>query len=144
MANTITAANSVLLIGVTGFFPTPQAIQGFAADDMFDLMELKTKEIVTGVDGKLSAGWVYVPKPQSITLQADSKSNDFFDEWYASEEQQREAMIAFGAIHYPAISKIVVLQDGYLTSYKPAPEGKKYLQPRKYEITWGSVVVGPL
>lgn len=144
MANTVTAANSVLLLGVSSLFPVPQQIQGFATDEAFAFPEIKPGEVLTGVDGNLSVGWVYVPVMQTITLQADSLSNLFFEQWYAAEENIQEKLIAFGTIHMPAVQRSYVLTKGVLTSYTPTAENKKLLQPRKYEITWQSSVAAPI
>ena len=70
MANnrTITAANSVLLLSVASLFDVPQRIQGFSADNITNTDNLNNAETLMGVDGRLSAGWVAVAIPQTITL----------------------------------------------------------------------------
>jgi len=135
---TLTAANSVILLGVVGLFPVPQQLQGFATDDVFATDAVETVETMMGVDGGLSAGWV------PTALQADSGSNGVFDAWYAAQEVARETFAAFGEITLPAIGKKYEMVRGFLTSYSPIPETKKVLQPRKYTLTWQRIVGTPL
>src|SRR4051812_31282865 len=93
---TLTGANAILTLSVAGLYDTPVQIQGFSADDVTDTGSIDTKETLMGVDGRLSAGWTAVPVTQTITLQADSLSNDFFENWRQAEAQIREAYIASG------------------------------------------------
>jgi len=141
---TLTGANSVILLSIAGLYPVPQPLQGYAADDVTDIQPIKPAEIMTGVDGKLSGGYVYTPTVQTITLQGDSASNDIFDAWYASQQAINELYYAQGIIQLPAVGKTFVLSKGFLTSYPPMSDVKKLLQARKFEITWETVVVAPL
>ena len=91
---TITAANAVFMLSVESLFPSPQQLQGFAADDVFSHALVAPVETLMGVDGFLSGGWTPQPKVQTIALQADSPSTYIFDTWYAAQEQAREVYIA--------------------------------------------------
>lgn len=141
MANTrtITAANSVLLLSVQGLFDVPQRIQGFSADNITSTDSLASKETLMGVDGRLSAGWVAVPVPQTITLQADSPSADFFDAWLQAEETAREAYIATGALVLPATGKKYAMTRGFLTGIVKFPSIGRTLAPRAFTIMWERV-----
>ena len=139
----ITSANTVLTLAIPLLFPTPQQIQGFATDDIYDIPSIRSVEVQMGVDGVLSGGFVFVQVPQTITLQADSPSNDFFDAWWAQMQAAREVYTAEGRIVLPSIRTKFVQVNGYLTGYKPAPAAKKTLQPRPYEITWESIAPAP-
>jgi hypothetical protein len=66
----ITSSNAILFLGVTNLYATPQQIQGFAADDVYDTEALEVSEASMGVDGILTAGYVNRPVVQSYTLQA--------------------------------------------------------------------------
>lgn len=140
MAGTITAANAVLMLSVTGLFPVPQQIQGFAADDVYDTEDLETAEILMGVDGKMSAGFVYNPVRQGFTLQADSSSNDFFEAIYSAEQAAREKYFLNGSVLLSSIGKLYTMTAGVVSGYKPLPDAKKVLQPRKFMITWERVL----
>ena len=140
----ITSANAILMLGILDLFPVPQQLQGFAADDVTDLSDLAPAETMMGVDGKLSAGFVFVPVQQGIMLNADSDSNDLFDAWYAAQQAAREIYYASGILRLTSVNRSFVLTKGVLSSYKPAPDVKKVLQPRKYSITWQSCVGAPV
>lgn len=140
MAGTITAANAVLTLSVANLFPTPQQIQGFAADDVFDTEDLETAELSMGVDGKLSAGFVYNPVKQGFTLQADSASNDFFEAIYAAERAARDKFTLNGSVLLPSVNRLYTMTTGFMNGYKPMSDAKRVLQPRKFTITWQSVL----
>lgn len=139
----ITSANSVLMLGVSGLFTVPQQLAGFAADDMYEIGAVDTKEVVLGADGVLSAGYIPQIKVMSVTLQADSASNTFFESWYASEEAAQAPYFAFGVINQPSVSRIYTLTNGVLKSYTPLAAAKKTLQPRKFEIHWQVALGAP-
>ncbi len=140
----ITGANSIVLLSITGLFPVPQQLFGFAADDVFDSEAIASAEILTGVDGNMSAGWIYVPVKMSFNLQADSDSNKLFESWYAAQQAIQDLYFATGTVHLPATSRSYIMRKGVLSSHKPTPDVKKVLQPRKYEITWGQIVAAPI
>ena len=140
----ITSANSIYMLAVTGLFITPQQLQGFAADDIFDTEPMENAEVLMGVDGVLSAGFVFVPVKQSVSLQADSASNTLFEAWYAAEQAAKEKYFATGIVRFPSISRSYALTNGVLSTYPAISDAKKVLQPRKYSITWGSVIGAPL
>lgn len=144
MSGTITSANAVYMLAVTGLFPVPQQLQGFAADDIFDTEAITPAEILMGVDGKLSAGYTPVPTKQNISLQADSDSNLIFEIWHTAQQAAKEVYSASAIVRLPSIKRSYVLTKGILTSYTPIPDAKKTLQPRKFAITWESVVGAPI
>lgn len=139
MALTLTSANAVVLLGISSVFPTPQALQGFAADDVTDIDPLNSAEAVMGVDGVMSAGFVFQMVHQNISLQADSPSNDIFDFWYAFQQQVEDLAFATGTIVLPGLQKKWLLTKGTLSTYKPMPDIKRTTQPRRYSITWQSI-----
>lgn len=135
----ITAASAVYMLGVTGLFGTPQQLQGFAADEVWGTDPLKSAEVLMGVDGILSGGFVYVPIEQTITLQADSASNLLFDAWWNAMQGQQTPFPAQGTIRIRSVGSKYILTRGFLTTYQPLPDAKKLLQPRKFGITWNAV-----
>ena len=139
----ITAASAVVMISVPPLFPIPQPLQGFAADDVYSIPQIKSVETMMGVDGVLSGGFVFVPIPQEIVLQADSASNDVFDTWWTQMQAAEDVYPCQGLIVLKSIGTKYVQTNGFLTGYKPAPDAKKLLQPRRYEITWESIVPAP-
>lgn len=139
----ITSANAILMLSQPILFPAPQQIQGFAADDVYDVDQIKSVETQMGVDGVLSAGFVYVEVTQNITLQADSLSNDFFDVWWTQMQAAQDTYPVTGIITLPSIATKFSQRQGYLTGYQPIPNAKRVLQPRRYQITWGRVSPSP-
>lgn len=144
MARTITSANSIFMLSVEGLYPTPRQIQGYSADNMFGLDPITSNVTSMGIDGLLSGGFVHSAKMMSITLQADSLSNDIFERWHEAMIKTRETMIADGLVTLPAINRKFTLTRGFLTSYSPAPTAGQTLQPRQYQITWGAISPAPM
>lgn len=131
---TLTSANSIILIGVKGLFNVPVQLQDFAAEDIFDAEGIDTAETMMGVDGKLSAGFVFSTAKLGITLQADSDSNDFFEQWYAAQRAVREVYFGFGTVFLRSTQRKYNLSRAVLKNYKPLPDGKRVLQPRKFML----------
>lgn len=145
MANnrTITSANAVIIISVAGLYDVGQRIQGFTADDISGTDSIEQAEFSMGVDGRLSAGYAPVAVPQTITLQSDSLSNDFFENWWAAEQQERGKFIATSTIILPALSRKYALTRGFLRGYMPIPSLKRTIQARSYSLMWERVTPAP-
>ena len=137
--STITSANAIYTISVSTLFPAPIQLQGFSADDIFTTGALASAETIMGLDGVLSGGFVFVPVTQNITLQADSASNTIFDQWWATQQLNKEVLTANGIIVLPAINTKWALTKGFLTSFPPVPDAAKTLRPRRFGITWNLV-----
>ena len=140
---TITGSNAIIQLTVPGLFNVPQQLRGFAADDLFDSEQLDNVEVLQGVDGVLSFGFIYMPLKQNFTLQADSPSIAIFDAIYAAQIAAQEVYPLNAVILLTSVGKKWNLGPGALTKYKPFPDAKKLLQPQKFEITW-SAPVGPV
>ena len=136
----ITSANAVFLLTIPSVLPVPTQIFGFSVDDIFDFDDIDATDTVMGVDGILSGGLVYAAKPQNISLQADSPSITLFDAWYMAQQANTAAYPAFGNITLTSIGTTYALSTGFLSRYKPLSDAKKILQPRKFRITWQSVI----
>ncbi|HEV2540194.1 MAG TPA: hypothetical protein VGU03_10855 [Frateuria sp.] len=141
---TITAANSVFALAITGLYPSPQILHGYAADDCFSTEDVEIVETVMGVDGHLSGGFIFNPTKQVIVLMPDSDSLEIFNNWALAMKATQEVLIANATVSLPAIGKKYVATRGFLTKYKPIPDVKKVLQPVRYEITWNTIVGAPL
>ena len=133
--STLTAANSVLALSIRGLYDTPQIIQGYATDDAFATANVKPVETQMGVDGLLSGGYVPYPTVMTITLQADSPSLFFFEDWIAYQESDREAYIGDGYIAIPGTGMKYNLARAFLTDASKMPGVRKTLQPRSFELT---------
>lgn len=140
----ITGSTAIFQLAVINLFPIPVRLQGFAADDIFDTDDIEPNEVLMGVDGILSGGRVNVPVAQTIHLQADSQSNQVFDQWNAAEQALQDSYIANGIVTLTGLGLKWTLTRGFLTRYKPIPQAKKLLQPRTYRITWNLVSPAPV
>lgn len=138
----IGASNANLTLVVPPLFTVPQQLQGFGADDVYDLDAITSVETMMGVDGILSGGFVWSPQQQSITLMANSESNAFFDTWWAAQASAKTTYPATGVLTLPQLGMKFIQTNGFLTSYK-LPGAKKLIQPRRYGITWNLVVPAP-
>ena len=136
----ITSANAQILLSIPSLFPIPQALQGFAADDVFDVDPIEPVEAIMGVDGILSAGFVFVPVEQNFALQADSPSIVLFDTWWTAMQIAKDVYFATATVLLPGLGKKWAMNTGILRSYKPLPDAKKTLQPQRFRITWQSAL----
>ena len=141
--STITAANAVVTLSVAGLFSAPQQLQGFSADNIYEIGDQVITETLMGVDGRLSGGFVYNPIQQTFTLQADSASNSLFETWAAQQRSSRDVFIATGVTVLTSVGTKYNSSRGFLISYPPLPAAAKVLQPRKYVIQWESVLAVP-
>jgi hypothetical protein len=135
----ITAANAVYLLSVTGLFPVPQQLQGFSADAAFDTDASEPAEVVIGVDGRMSAGYVPFLTRQTISIMPDSVSSLLFEDWLAAQKAAGEVYFANASITLISVNRAYVLTNGILTSIVSIPGTRKVLQARNFIITWGSI-----
>jgi hypothetical protein len=142
--NTITSANSIIMLSILGLFPVPQQLQGFSADAGFSTEAFASVETVMGVDGNMSAGWVPVEKKMSIMIMPDSPSILIFDAWYAAQEAARELFFAEGVIILPAVAREFTMLKGVMSTYMPIPEIGKVLKARTFGITFQSILPAPI
>lgn len=136
----LTAANAVITLSQPTLFPTPQQLQGFAADEVTDMEQAKILDHVMGVDGVLSFGFVFVERMQNITLQADSAANGFFDTIMMQQIAAQTAYPLNGVIKLPAINLLFNCTNGALENYNPMPPVRRLLQPRRYRLVWAQVI----
>lgn len=144
MSGTLTAANSVIVLSIAGVFQQGVQLQGYAADDVYDIEDIDTAETSMGVDGLLSGGLIYTEIPWTIHLQANSPSNDVFDQWYAYQKAIGDITTASMQIVLPGLGYKWVYSNGILKKYPPAPSVKKIAQPRKYTIAWNTIGASPV
>lgn len=136
---TITSANSVFALAITDLYPAPQILQGYGADDAFMVDAVDMAEIVMGIDGTMSAGFVFNPIPQTITLMPDSPSVDIFNTLISATQTSREVFRLNATIRIPSTRMRYTLQQGVLQNGKIMPDVKKTLQAMAYKIMWQRV-----
>ncbi|MBX9593927.1 MAG: hypothetical protein K2X46_06165 [Roseomonas sp.] len=140
----ITAANSVFLISVRGLFPIPQRLQGYSSDAAFASDAVETAEVVMGVDGRMSAGYVPTVSRQTVTLMPDQGGDLIFDAWLSAQKAAGEIYFADGILTIPSISTTYILTRGVLTSIQPMVSAQKVLVARPFTLTWEGVSKVPL
>lgn len=140
----ITSANAVVMISIANVFDAPQRMQGFTADDIFDIEDVAVSENVMGVDGIKSTGYVNAMVSQTIALQADSISNDVIDGWFKANKLAQESYIAQATVILKSLGKKFTCTNGSLARWKPMPSAARVLQPRRAVIIWESVTQAPV
>jgi len=143
MALDLTGANASIAILVPALFSTPQVLQQFAADNVFEVPEITPTETVMGVDGVLSGGMVFVPIEQEFMLQANSPSIDLFDNWWLQQIAGQTTYPASGTTIMPGLKKMWQMVNGFLINYKPLPQVQRLAQPQRFRIRWNGVAPQP-
>lgn len=137
---TITAANSVLTLAVANLYPVAQNIQGYAADDAFTADAVDQAEVVMGVDGHMSSGFVFNPTRFTINIMPDSPSLSIFENWANAQKAAREVFTCAGQVQLPAIGRKYTLVNGVLTTVAPISSVRRVLQAVQYVITFEAVI----
>jgi hypothetical protein len=139
----ITSANAIILITAPGVFNTPQRLQKFSAQDIYEMGAINAGETSMGVDGYLSAGFTFVEKEQAYTFQADSESNEVFQQIYRFEESNITKIPLQGITILPALGLKFVSPKGFLKNYTPMPSAGTTAKPLKYSVVWERVSPQP-
>ena len=142
MAQDITSANAALIISCPGVFQAQQ-IQGFASDDVYAVDPLEIGQTVMGVDGQLSAGFVFNPVSVKYSLQAGSPSVTLFDTLYQQSLQNEQVYWLQGSIRLFSTNNKYTLTNGVLTNYPPVPDAGKILKPRVFTVVWERITPAP-
>ena len=143
MAGTLTSANAALAATVEALFPSAVRIQGFSADDAWDPEAVENGEYSYGIDGTLSAGFVFNEVPLALTLQADSPSISYMEQVWGYEFSNRTKLQWDLTITATALGRRYEYKQGYMRSYK-APAGKKILQPAVANFVFAQLQISNL
>lgn len=138
---TITAADVTFALSAAGVFSTPQIIQSFSMDDIFDHDMVDWAEVQLGADGIGVAGWVPRLNKQTISLLPSSASVLFFETVQQVQDggpfgNGPDVVYLTGSLRYPAIGRRYTMNQGVITRGAAAPSAKKVLTTRQFEITW--------
>lgn len=136
---TITSANANLTLVVPGLGLGPSKIGGYASDKAFATEAIDLAEVQMGVDGRMTAGYVFNPVKQTITLQADSPSRDFFKTLIQATKTAREVFYISGSLAMPSTGEAFTMTRGILTNGKQIADAMRVLQPVDVVITWEAV-----
>jgi len=135
----ITSLNATLTLSVANLFASPQQLQNFSVDNVYDIDTLEVAETMMSVDGFLSAGLVKLAVTQNITLMASSPSNQVFDDIVQGQLKINDVYQIQGTLTLPSLRLKYQQANGYLRSFTPVAPGHRVLQPRRYTIVWESV-----
>lgn len=141
---TITSANSKFTVTVPLFGLGPFTLEGYSADAAFAADTVDVAETRVGVDGKMSAAYVPFIVPITVTLEPNSESMTFFENWLGAQQAIREVGYAGAVIDIPSIGRSYICTKGALKRITPVPTAQKSLQPVVYAIDWESVQPVPL
>ena len=140
MARTLTNANSILTLAVADLDIGPVQLQGFGTNDMFDTTAIKSAEVMVGVDGVKSQGYIAFLVPFKFTLQADSLSIDVMDAIQEAQEAAQETYELSMSLSAPGLGKLWTFINGTITEFKKTPKGEKLMQAQSYEVTFGKMI----
>jgi len=144
VARNITSINAVITLTIPGLYSSPQQLQQFSATNIFDVGTQDLNETAMGLDGYLSAGTINAPIDQTITLMADSLSNDLFRNWALAIKQQQDPLRCSGFCTLKGIGVSYGLVNGVLVSWPPIPTAGRTLEAQRYLIRWQSLTVNPI
>ena len=141
---TITSANSVLILSVTGLYNVPQIIQGYAADDAFSVQPVARSESVMGVDARKSSGKINSLKELSITIMPDSPSLFLFEAWMNMEDATGDLFRCDGGIRIPSIGRNYVLVNGTMQEASIVPAAGKRLKEMSFKLVFEKIIPEPI
>ena len=139
-ASTITSANSVVTMTVSGLFTTGVQLQGYSTDKAWDIAAVVVTETQIGVDGRKTAGLVFNAVKQTYSFQADSPSIAFFEAIYAAQRVARDVYYIAATIDLPATGQSYVCNKGTLEDYNSVASAGKVLTAREFSVNWGSII----
>lgn len=132
----ITSADAAVFLTVTGLYDTPQQLQAFSPDQMFDLPDIENKELQIGADGVLAAGYIFNRLDLEFAFLASSASCVLFEVWSATENTGKLALPANLSIVLNATGTAYDYVGGFLMKTNPMPSAHRVLQTRKWGISF--------
>lgn len=138
-ATTITSANSIFILTVPGIYPQGIKLEGYAAERAWNTDAQETTESQIGVDGQKASGWVPAMVSQTVSLLANSKSRQVFNNIARAQRANRDALVFQGSITLPSTGESFACINGTLKNYKPVPGAAKVLEPVEFAIEWQDI-----
>lgn len=139
-ASTITSANSVVSIAQSTLFPSGVNLQGYSVDKAWSTDALEIAETQKGVDGRMTAGWVFNTVKMTFQFQADSPSIAVFQSIWAAMRAARDVYYLSGNIEIPATGETISLVKGVLRSVKTVADAARVLQAMEFVVEWSEIV----
>ncbi|EIC83984.1 hypothetical protein [Serratia sp. M24T3] len=139
MSGIITAADVVATMTVTNLYTSGFTLQGFTADNIFDVTNLELAETVMGVDGTLSAGAILTPMDQTWHIMPDSATYTKFQTWATTSRTSIAVYRCNATIIFPTHGKKYTCTNGVLINCTTMASAAKTVQPITALIRWESV-----
>ncbi len=138
---TITGSSLIFTFSVQTYSPAPVTIQGYSPDASVDGESMAIAEVMKGIDGFGSAGFLNTTLVTPFEIIADQPSCAFIDGWAAAEKVLNgsvgDVLYAQNAVlTYPGLGTKFNATQGVLRNYKPVPTGQRLLRPRQFTIEW--------
>jgi hypothetical protein len=134
--STITSANSVVTLTCPGVYNQPVQLQGYSAEKAWNTDMLDLAETQIGVDGRMTAGYIFKTVKQTFSLQADSPSIQIFQTIWQAMASIRDVYWLNGTIDLPATGQSYVMTRGILTAVKSITDAAKVLQAMEFVVEW--------
>jgi hypothetical protein len=138
---TITAGNVQFSLSIPDLGIGPVVLEGYAADDIFDVPSVSKTETVDGVDGNMSHGWVYSSTKMDIHIMPDSPSAAVFQQWAQAMDQRRDSVAGVATVIYPGLGATFSLSKVVLKDAPPMSSLKKVAQKLSYTLQIGNIAV---
>ncbi len=137
----ITSTNSTVILTVEDLFPQGVTLEGFSVDTIVSSDEVTMAEVRMGVDGKLASGYVPSPKSVTISLEANSPSQEVFNIVYGATEVTKKIYKCKLEVTVPSLNRTYNWIDGCIVSGKPTSDVKKTLDPTSWKMTFTSLEI---
>ncbi|HEM6868939.1 TPA: hypothetical protein U2I64_001616 [Providencia stuartii] len=131
--NTITSANSVMMLRCEGVYDNWVRILGFQADNAWEFGDANIGETRMGVDGRQSIGYTPHETPWTLYLEANSPSIQIMENIRKDFNANMETRFIEIIIEMPSIGKRYTGKGG-MTGMKGGPSGKKMLDGTAYNF----------
>jgi len=142
-AGFITVADVIITLTAPPIFVSPQQIQGFAEDRVFNVPRQRIAVTRRGVDGVMAAGFIFIKQPWSFMLLPSSPSCDVFDTVVQGQKALKTTVFWNGFITAPSIGRSWIMTNGTLTDYSPAPDAGQVFENREFGLEWQDVIPVP-
>lgn len=133
-----TAASVIVTLVADELYPQGKTIEGFAEDSLRDLENLQVTETVMGVDGKLSAGFVFNPVNITLHLMPDHSGYSVFENIAQVQAVLKAPIFLSMTIVDVSLKRKYTLVKGVLSSWSPMPNATKTMQPVDAEMIFES------
>lgn len=134
----ITSANATITLQAEDIIPNPVILQNFSTDQSIAADEMVVSEARMGIDGGLAAGYTPQPVNLTLTLEANSPSQDYLFRLCEAMRSNRRIYEVTMTCDIPSMSKRYTWSRGVLVSGSTLPNPKKVLEPTTWKFTFAT------